>query len=476
MPAMPGPPMDAWTATELSAAVRSGARRAVDIVTASLRRAAQVQPALNPFTEIYADDAMAEAARIDALAPDARAALPLCGVPVAIKDFTPMAGKRTTSGSLVFRDHVSDRDAVVVERLRRAGAIVVARTTTPEFAHSGFTHSRLWGVTRNPWDAARTSGGSSGGSGVAVATGCVPLAEGTDMGGSVRIPAALCGTVGYIPSQGRIPMDILPTQSDALSRFGCLSRTVADAALFLAATEGPDDRDHSSLPSLPPVATAGRPGWAPRLAASLDLGIYDVAPDVAALFHRTLAALRAAGATVDMVQPAATLQEIRDWDAMWAVFFAGDVGHLLDTHADSLDPEVVALIEQGRRFSAVDMRRIDHRRAALWARLAGVMAGYDGLICPSTCATAPLAGQTDRGVTSVRPDGRYRALDMSVLFNMVGRCPVISVPIGLTPEGLPAGAQIVGARHDDSGVLAVARFIEASQPWAGLWPTLPGEG
>ena len=294
------------------------------------------------------------------------------------------------------------------------------------------------------------------------------------MGGSVRIPAALCGTVGFIPSQGRIPMDILPTQTDALSRFGCLTRTVADATLFLAATEGPDDRDHSSLPNMDPIVLPDGMSRKPRLAASLDLGIYDVAPDIAALFERTLDRLRAAGATVDMVEPAMTQREIDDWGDLWAVFFAGDFGHLVDEHGASLEPSVLALIEQGRGLSAVAMRHIDHRRAAMWNRLSRVMAGYDGLLCPSTCMAAPDAGLTDTAITELLPSGRYRTLDMCVLFNLIGRCPVISVPMGLTPEGLPAGAQILGRRHDDAGVLAIARFMEKQQPWATLWPPLNG--
>lgn len=470
MDALSGPPMTEWTATEIGASIRRGTRRAVDVVAAAVERARLVQSRLNPFTEIYDEDAYDQARRVDRLSVEERAALPLCGVPVAVKDFTPMAGKRTTFGSLVFRDHVGSRDAVIVDRLKRAGAIVVARTTTPEFAHAGFTSSRLWGITRNPWDPSRTPGGSSGGSGVAVATGCVPIAEGTDMGGSVRIPAALCGTVGFIPSQGRIPMDILPTQADALSRFGALTRTVDDAALFLAATEGPHDRDHSSLPAMAPVVLPKHAGKTPRFAASLDLGIYEVSGDVAALFERTIETLRAAGATVDLVEPAVTKREIDDWSDLWAVFFAGDLGHLLPDHAAELDPAVVSLIEQGRKLSAVAMRHIDHRRSAMWTRLSGVMAGYDGLICPTTCMSAPPVESNDAEVTEMLPNGRYRTLDMCVLFNMIGRCPAASVPMGLTPEGLPAGLQILGHRHDDETVLAMARFVEASQPWAALWP------
>ena len=175
----------------------------------------------------------------------------LHGLPIAIKDLTPTPGKTTTLGSKVFEHWAPDHDAPIVERLLGAGAILVGKTTTPEFAHSGFTQSPLWGISRNPWNPERTPGGSSGGSAAAVATGCVALAEGSDAGGSVRIPAAMCGCVGLKPSLGRIPLAILPTVFEQYCHFGPLARTIDDAALFLSVTEGPDERDILSLPRRP---------------------------------------------------------------------------------------------------------------------------------------------------------------------------------------------------------------------------------
>ena len=211
-----------------------------EVVDASLERAQEAQDDCNCFTGIFVDESRDKARKADRmLAQGCSDALgPLFGLPIGIKDFTPTQGQVTTRGSVLLKDHVTTRDAVVADRLKRAGAIVVGKTTTPEFAHSGMTSSPLWGATCNPWDTDKSSGGSSGGSGVAVTRKAVYLAEGSDMGGSIRIPAAFCGCVGLKPSKGRIPMDALDTVFDHISHFGPLARSVDDAALFLKITQG----------------------------------------------------------------------------------------------------------------------------------------------------------------------------------------------------------------------------------------------
>jgi amidase/aspartyl-tRNA(Asn)/glutamyl-tRNA(Gln) amidotransferase subunit A len=294
---------------------------------------------------------------------------------------------------------------------------------------------------------------------VAVATGCVPLAEGTDMGGSVRIPASLCGIVGLKPSFGRIPMDILDTQYDQISHFGPLARTVEDAALFLSVVEGPSDADANSLPPLPPVLPIA-PLTAPRFVASVDLGFYAPTDAVRDLFEATLTRLEQAGATVTRIKLPFTVQVSRDAYSLWAYAFAGDRGHLLAEWRDRLDPCVVQLIEDGQKLSAVDMRAIEHRRSRLWPVLNAALAGQDALLCPTTCMTAPAAEQTDPGVEVYFADGTYRGLDMTTPFNQLSACPVVSVPMGLAKDGLPAGMQVVACRHDDRGALAAARFVE----------------
>jgi amidase len=211
----------------------SGEVSSVDLVRASLERIATVQPELNCFVEVWAEEALARAASIGPH--DGR---PLHGIPVAIKDTTPWEGHRVTYGSTMYRDNIADRSAVVVERLLEAGAVIVGSTNAPEFAHAGITDSPLHGPTRNPWDTTRTTGGSSGGSAAAVSSGCIAVAEGSDMGGSVRIPAAWCGVVGLKPSLGRIPMNVLPGLWDTISHHGPLARTVDCARSFMSAVCG----------------------------------------------------------------------------------------------------------------------------------------------------------------------------------------------------------------------------------------------
>jgi amidase len=463
---------DPESAVALSEAVRRGEASALSAVEACLARSETVQPRLNCFTEIYADEARAMASRIDALPLADRAGLALCGVPIAIKDFTPLAGKRTTFGSKVYRDHVPEHDPVLVRRLKAAGAIILGHTTTPEFAFSGATQSPLWGVTRNPWDRERTSGGSSGGSGVAVATGCVFLAEGTDMGGSIRIPASLCGVVGLKPSFGRIPMDILRTQYDTLAHFGPLARNVDDAALFLSVCEGPDDADALSLPKLPGVFPVSDAPRKPKVAVSLDLDMHVVSDEVAALFHALMADIEKAGAEVTWVKTPFTVQAAKDWSALWAYCFAGDLGHLLENHRGDLDPEVVSLIERGRRLDIVHLRAIEHRRTALWRSFATLLEGYDALLCPTTAVTAPPADRALQEGDRILPDGRYKSVDMTGHFNLTSACPVLSLPMGLTASGMPAGLQVVGHRHDDRGLLALGKWIESLRP--PRFPPIPG--
>ena len=242
-------------AHEIAKAVRSKTISPVEVVRNSLEQIEAMNSLLNCFCFIYPEEALD-------LAREAEQALmrgdnlgPLAGVPIAIKDFTPTKGKTTTLGSHALKDWVPDRDARILEKLRAAGAIMVGKTMTSEFAFAGFTETPLWGPVRNPWNLERGTGGSSGGAGAAVASGCVSLAEGCDMGGSIRIPSSFCGTTGIKPSFGRIPFDILPSQFDTFCHYGPLARCVDDAALFLAATQGPDDADVLTNPApLDPAA------------------------------------------------------------------------------------------------------------------------------------------------------------------------------------------------------------------------------
>jgi Asp-tRNA(Asn)/Glu-tRNA(Gln) amidotransferase A subunit family amidase len=460
------------SATDLARMIRTRQISPIEAVRHSLDRIAEINAKLNAFCFIYAEEALTKAKEAERAIGENRPLGPLHGVPIALKDFTPTKGKRTTLGSYTHENWIPDQDAVVARRLFDAGAILIGKTTTPEFAYSGFTESPLWGITRNPWDPNRTPGGSSGGSGVAVATGCVSLADGTDSGGSIRIPAGLCGIVGLKPSLGRIPMEALPTVFDQLSHFGPLARTVEDAALFLRVTQGPDEADIQSLPPLPLADPLPRTVKGLKLALSIDLGFHTIDEDVAANTRRAAAALAEAGAEVQEVELAWTPELDEAWFRHWGVLLAACFGESLKTYRERMDPRLVALMERGLGMNAVDFKRIELLRTRQWQSLAKVFADYDALLCPTLPIPAPPVGRADQDFCYTDSEGRYRGFDMTAIFNFVSQCPVLSVPSGLTREGLPTGLQIVGRRFDDSTVLTIGATLEDWMPWRDRRPPI----
>jgi Asp-tRNA(Asn)/Glu-tRNA(Gln) amidotransferase A subunit family amidase len=460
-------------ATDMARRIRARELSPVEVMENALSRIEAVNPTLNAFCFTYPQEALEKARAAEAAVMAGAALGPLHGLPIAIKDFTPTKGKVTTRGSHVFADWVPDFDPAIVERFAAAGAIMVGKTTTPEFAYSSFTESPLWGITRNPWDPARTPGGSSGGSSAAVTTGCVAFAEGTDMGGSVRIPAALCGIVGLKPSLGRIPMDILPTVFDSISHFGPLARTVGDAALFLATAQGPDDRDIQSIspgievPVPPPTDVRGL-----RLALSIDIGFYAVDQEVEANTRAAAAALADVGAVVEEVEIAWTKEIVDVWYDYWGVLLAAAFADHLEAFRDKMDPLVVGLIEAGLALDAVAFKRIEAVRTAQWRELTHIFRNHDALLCPTMALPAPPVGGSEAAYGRVDAQGRYHGLDMTSPFNNVGQCPALSVPSGFTAAGLPTALQIVGRRFDDVGALRIGAALEAARPWSGRRPGL----
>jgi Asp-tRNA(Asn)/Glu-tRNA(Gln) amidotransferase A subunit family amidase len=459
------------TAAETVALVRAGDVSPVDVVRSSLDRIAEVQPQLNCFVLVREQQAL-EAARAAERAVLAGEPLgPLHGVPVAIKDLTPTAGDRTTRGSHAFEHNVADRDSVIAERLRAAGAILVGKTTTPEFAYSSFTRSPLWGPTRNPWDPDLNPGGSSGGSAVAVATGCVPLAEGTDMGGSVRIPASYCGIVGLKPSLGRIPLDILPSSWDTIQHFGPLARTIDDARLFLLATAGYDPRDAMSQTadldwSAPiPANVEGM-----RLAYDIDLAHYVVDPQVERETRAAIDALADAGAIVEEVEIPWTREFADAWGEHWSVYLAAWFGDVLPEYGDKMDPTVRRLIEHGLKMDAVTFKRLEIVRQEGWEQLAAIHAEHDAFLCPTMAQLPPPIDVDEYALYRTEPDGRYHALDMTSQFNFTSPCPALSVPAGWSDEGLPVGLQIVTRPHRDDEALRIGAALERVRPWAERRP------
>lgn len=460
-------------ATTAAAMIRRGDISPTELVRASLRRIEEINPQLNAFCAIYAQEAVEAARQAErALARGEKPGL-LHGLPIAFKDCTPIAGKVTTLGSRAYQDWRPNFDAEIVKAARQQGAIIIGKTTTPEFAYSYLTESPLHGITRNPWDPARTPGGSSGGSAVAVATGCVALAEGTDMGGSIRLPASFCGIVGLKPSLGRIPFTLLPSTFDSLSHFGPLARNCEDAALFLAAFQGPSESDIQSQISQidfsqPLACDPSRL----RVAFSRDLGFYALEPAVEQGLLAAVERLENAGCQVSEVQLAWSEEILAVWKNYWRVFMAAFYGEIHDRFPEKLDPAVVELIQQGRQISAVEYKQMEIPRTRWWDMLADILQEHDVLLCPTTATTAPLLADTEYN-SDLADQSRYSGFDMAAPFNLFGQCPALSIPSGYDHLGLPTAIQIVGRRHDDLRVLQIGKLLDSGRLPQALPVTRP---
>lgn len=293
------------------------------------------------------------------------------------------------------------------------------------------------------------------------------------MGGSIRTPAAFCGTVGLKPSFGRIPFEILPSSLDQTCHFGPLARTVEDVALFLEVTSGPDERDLQSQRDPMPIELpldvdlrGMRLGWSP------DLGCYAVDDQVLANAASAAAALREAGASVETVEVGLTPETEQAGWALWDAYYATLLKDEIEEWRDRMSPSLVACVDRGLAMSAVELKKVEFRATEAWSHLAPILGRFDALVCPTTALPAPAAEGSDTNYGAVGEDGRYHSLEMTFPFNLVGRCPALSVPAGLTPDGLPTGLQIVGRRFDDPTVLRIGAALEHFRPWSHLRPPI----
>lgn len=444
----------------------------VELMEAIIARAEKVNSKINAFTFQFFDEALEQARKAEAkYVKTGGRPRPLEGLPTAIKDLTPTKGKTTTlGGSYEHENWVPEESATVVQRLEAAGAIVVGKTTSPELGYSGFTQSKMWGVTRNPWNLERTPGGSSGGAAAAVASGCIPFAEGSDGGGSVRVPASFCGLVGLKPTVGRIPFKIRSTAFETFVHHGPLARTIDDAALFLKVTHGPDDQDYLSIgttievPVPVPHDISGL-----RLALSVDFGCYALDPEVERNTRAAATALAAAGAVVEEVDldwPASMLAAFYTyWDSMYAADYVDKV----EEWGERMDPLIVAAVERGRNISAIELKEVDRVRTEMWRKLVPVLERYHALLCPTVSVPPPRVELSDPDVDFRDNAGRLHGF-MAYPFNMLSQCPALNVPSGFTTDGLPIGLQIVGRRFDDIGVLKAGAALEKVRPWADKRP------
>ncbi|WP_433356097.1 amidase [Microtetraspora malaysiensis] len=457
-------------ATEALRLFRSRELSPVELVAAVIERAEAVEPQVNALSERTFEEALLQAKQAERAYRDG-SPRPLEGLPVAAKDEQPIAGRLATDGSLAYADHVAEATHPIIERIVAAGGIVHARTTTPEFCCAGFTHSKLWGVTRNPWNLDYSPGGSSGGSGAALASGTATLATGSDIGGSIRLPAANTGTVGYKPPYGRVPA-MPPFNLDHYCHDGPMARTVADCALLQNTIVGPHPHDVVSL--RPAVHLPDRLGDVTglRIAYAPNLGDWEIEPEIAANTRAVADALREAGAIVEEVEVG-----LRRADVMRAAFihfgaiFGPMVGRVAAEHGDLLNPYALAFAadaarameEPGAFLTGLEME------AAIYRPIGELLDRYDALICPTTGASGLRAGEeyvdTKFSVNGIELD-HYLEYSLTTVFNIASRCPVLNVPSGRASNGVPTGVQIVGRGYDDATVFHIGAAVEHVRPWA----------
>jgi amidase len=454
------------TAREQAAAVRSRSISARELTDLHLARIAERNPELNAIVSLDEERALAGAAAADEQLASGAEVGPLHGLPFAFKDTHAVAGWRTTYGSPLFADHVPDADELIVERVRRAGVVVIGRTNVPEFAAGSHTFNTVFGTTLNPVDPSRSAGGSSGGAACALASGMVPLADGSDMGGSLRNPASFCGVVGLRPSLGRVPEWPLYNQWETTSVGGPMARNVGDLALLLSVMAGPDPRAPQALgdpgSAFAPPLSGSLAGL--RVAFSVDLGgAFEVDHDVAAVVEGTAPVFAAAGATVarahpDLAEADDTFRTLRAWHLQ------AKLGPLLAEHPTSFKTSLADNIDLGATLSGADVARAYRQRTALSERMRDFFArgegGYDVLVLPVSQVPPFPADQEFPTAINGRPMQTYLDWMRAAYLITVTGCPAISVPAGATPKGLPVGIQIVAPHGRDRFLLEVAAAFE----------------
>ena len=466
-------------ATELVRLVREREVSATQLLDAHLARIERVNPTLNAIVTLVPDLARDAARRTDAALSrrSSRDSPPglLVGLPTAVKDLVQTAGIRTTFGSLVYRDHVPTQDALVVERLKAAGATIVGKTNSPEFGAGSQTFNSVFGVTRNPYDPTRTCGGSSGGAAVAVACGMVPVAEGSDLGASLRNPASFCNVVGLRPSVGRVPIWPTPNAWASLSVYGPMARTVSDAALLLAALSGPDARSPSSLgePSETFARPLGRSFKGVRVAWSRDLGGAPVDPLVTKALERQRHVFAELGCVVEEDEPDLT-GATEAFHVLRAHQFAQRYAPLLAEHRDKIKATVVWNIEAGLRLTQQEIARAETLRTEIYHRMREFFARYEFLICPVAQALPfPIEVEYPTEIGGVRLANYIEWLRTCYAITVTSH-PAISVPCGFSDSDLPVGIQIVGRFRADFGVLQLAYAFEQATQFGRRRPPIPG--
>lgn len=465
-----------WTpAQELARMIRAKDVSPVEVVDAVLARIERINPTVNAYVTVTADQARAAAKAAEAAVVRGDTLGPLHGVPYSLKDLTPTKGIRTTMGSKIFEHNVPEQDALLVERLRAAGAILAGKTNTPEFGCKPFTDNRLFGATRNPWALDRSAGGSSGGAAAAVACGLAPLAEGSDLAGSIRHPSAWCGAVGFKPTQGRIARHPNTAGWNAMSSNGPITRTVGDAALMFSVMAGPDDRDPLSLPhtgerwaALADAASVRglRVAWSPDLG-----GAAAVDPEIVSVCEAAAKAFTGLGCSVEAASPEVG-NIMEPFLALNVSVRVATVGKHLAQWRDQMDPILVQRLDLSRGLTPEQIGQAEVARTAYHQQLVRFFERYDLLALPATSTAAtPLSALLPKEIAGRPITQHLETLIPTFAFNL-SAFPAISVPCGWTKSGLPVGLQIVAGWRQDARALVAAACFEAARPWADRRPSL----
>ena len=459
------------SAAQMAEAVRRKELSPREIVETVLERIDTLNPKLNAFYTITAETAIEEAKRAEQAVAKGEPLGALHGVPVSFKDTMITKDVRTTLGSKIFENNVPREDAPLVERLKGAGAVMLGKTTMPEFAWKGMTDSPLHGIARNPWNPDYTPGGSSGGASAQVAAGMGPLAAGTDGAGSIRIPAAFTNLYGIKPTFGRVP--VYPSSAfDALSHAGPITRTVEDAALMLSVMAGPHPAAPLSLEAPPAdyAAGLGKGIKGLRVAWSPDLGSAEVDPEVKEVTARAAAAFTELGCSVEEAAP-----DFGDVSEVYRTYFrvgvATSIADVVDEWEPHMDPGLVNIGREGVKVTAVEVAKAQVRRHALFDGVRRFFESFDLLLTPSVAVPPFKAGAPSPAPEHGHGEDWFNWSPFTYPFNLT-QLPAASVPAGFSEEGLPIGLQIVGRRFADLTVLQASAAYETARPWADRRPAV----
>lgn len=461
-------------AVDLTRMIRNRDVSAMEVMTAFLSQIERVNPKVNAICTLVSKEAALRAAgEADKRMAQGQTPGPLHGLPHAVKDLVPTAGIRTTFGSRIYQNFIPDIDGLIVERLRAAGAIIIGKTNTPEFGAGSQTFNEVFGNTLNPYDPTRTCGGSSGGAAVALACGMVPLADGSDLGGSLRNPAAFCNVVGFRTTPGRVPVYPSAPGSNPLSVEGPMGRTVNDVAMLLSVLAGPDSRAPICLEE--PGSIFSRPlardFKGTRIAWSRNLGRFQVQPVVSEVCDAARSIFSELGCEVEDGEP-----DLRDVDEIFQVLRAWSYAQTrvddLEKHRDLIKDTVIWNIEQGLKLTRLDLESAETKRVQLAGRVRTFMERFEFLILPVSQVT-PFPVEVDwvREINGIRMETYIDWMATCWAITVTG-LPAISVPCGFTKNGLPIGLQIVGRHQCDFDVLQLAFAFEQATHHAKIRPAI----